>query len=165
MLLFQLRKLRRLLMCPNVSENRTKTHILSLTYKPKIDAVKAGICRQTIRRFKPDRPKHPGDKLLLHTWAGKPYRTPWDWRLETPIKEVYVLEMPEGTDWGYPGEYVLFFWKVLPPNTWSRAALDLDELAARDGIDPPTHIGLEETLMKLNGLDSMIGTAWEVIRW
>ena len=50
------------------------THILSMTYGPKIAGVMDGSIRQTIRHT--ERIK-VGDKLILHTWTGKPYRSPW----------------------------------------------------------------------------------------
>jgi hypothetical protein len=53
-------------------------HIKAFTYKDKIPDVKAGRCCQTIRP-KGKRPVAEGDQILFHGWAGRPYRTPWDW--------------------------------------------------------------------------------------
>lgn len=73
------------------------THIMALTYKPKIEAVKSLECRQTIRLLNPVRPKKVGDNFILHTWAGKPYRSGWDWRLNGSFKEITLLEpLPNG---------------------------------------------------------------------
>ena len=131
------------------------THILSLTYAPKIPLVKSGECTQTIRLHNPDRPKKVGDKLILHTWAGKPYRTKWDWRLETGISETHLLDFK-----GCPfdrirpyldGEYITFE--------------QGSELAFLDGIAPATGWELIATLLTLNGLAVIDGTTWDVIRW
>jgi hypothetical protein len=136
---------------------RTRTHILSLTYKPKIEAVKAGTIRQTIRLKRSDVEKRPGDKLLLHTWAGKPYRTPWDWRLETTITErialLYQFGLWHYNENGHGQGYETARYGYM------------DEIAKLDGIDPPTIYGLTDTLARLNGLTSLENTFWEVIRW
>lgn len=142
--------------------SKTKTHIMSLTYKPKIEGVQSDKITQTIRLFHPEKPKKAGDKLILHTWAGKPYRTPWDWRLEIPIHYVFRLKK-EGGIWYTsiePEEKQLY--EIIGP--WC-SQLSVDSLAYHDGIDPPTQEGLEATLKKLNGLASIEGVIWEVIRW
>jgi hypothetical protein len=41
----------------------------------------------------------------------------------------------------------------------------LEGLARRDGIEPATEEELEFTLTLLNGLHSLVGTRWEVLRW
>ena len=132
------------------------THVLALTYAPKIEAVKAGTCRQTIRRFNPLKPKKVGDKLILHTWAGKPYRTPWDWRLETNLTFVGRIHLIDG---------VWFMESVNIPDKWYPSEDMVVHLATRDGIDPPTREGLEATLKRLNDLASLEYTQWDVIRW
>ena len=67
------------------------THILAITYQPKIEGVKNGIIRQTIRLFNPKNPRKVGDKVILHGWKGKPYRSPWSWRREEKV--TVVLDM------------------------------------------------------------------------
>jgi hypothetical protein len=132
------------------------THILSLTYAPKIPLVKSGECAQTIRLRNPDRPKKVGDKLILHTWAGKPYRTKWDWRLETEISELELLEFPY-PEWVFDGKF----------------HRKLYELAARDGISVPDHkfpnlkmaFDLTDALAKLNGIRTVSDRLWDIIRW
>ena len=128
------------------------THILSLTYAPKIPLVKSGECTQTIRLHNPDRPKKVGDKLILHTWAGKPYRTKWDWRLETEISDLRLLKFPDVSKFS-DTEFV---------RLWSY----LGNLARLDGINPPDAETLMRTLGTLNNLNGLLeGTIWDIIRW
>jgi hypothetical protein len=136
------------------------THITSLTYRPKIEAVKEGRVRQTIRRFNINKPKLEGDNLILHTWSGKPYRTPWGYRLNTPIKTVLHLLYSDG-DWMAP------CWNNINEFLGHEYVSDeyIDKIAYLDGIEPPTREGLEKTLLELNGLKTLEGTQWEVIRW
>jgi len=70
--------------------------------KTKIQAVKDGDCRQTIRPFKPDNPKEEGDLVHLHGWAGKPYRSKWEPR------------MPEGGYWPIKSTFKLSFYEHMP---------------------------------------------------
>lgn len=130
------------------------THILSLTYQPKIDAVKAGNIRQTIRLCRKAWLKDPGDRMLMHTWEGKPYRSKWGWRLDAPITEVYILRFAAGR------------WIIFNEDAWHPLSDDeVAGLAVEDGIEPSTRQGLESTLKALNHLDTLEGTQWEVIRW
>ena len=111
--------------------------------------MKSGECTQTIRLHNPDRPKKVGDKLILHTWAGKPYRSKWDWRLETEISELVKLRITEGWSMNY------FLLK------------ELREIAKLDGIKIPSVDGLIDTLMKLNHLSvpELYECTWDIIRW
>lgn len=147
-------------MCPDSDSKASKTHILSLTYKPKIEAVMAGTCRQTIRRYNPARPKMPGDKLILHTWQGKPYRSPWGFRLETAIKDVVRLRLED-----YFQDGTLQWVGELDPGMENFVPIYPEAFAELDGIVPATREGLESTLKALNGLDTIEGVEWEVIRW
>lgn len=130
------------------------THIMSLTYAPKIEAVKAGKINQTIRLKRSLVPKQVGDDLILHTWKEKPYRSKWDWRLKTKI--VYMDEL----------SYLSGRWWL---NDGSECSCVEDEVmnayARRDGIVPETKTALEATLMRLNGLTSLEYTLWDVIGW
>lgn len=128
------------------------THIMSLTYVPKIEAVKAGTIRQTIRLQRSLNVKRQGDGLILHTWAGKPYRSQWDWRIKTTIKEVTTLLYQDGKWWDFQTYQLL-------------DDADLRAIAARDGIEEPTRENLEATLKKLNGLESLEFTIWDVVSW
>ena len=136
------------------------THILSLTYAPKIPLVKSGEVTQTIRLHNPDRPKKVGDKLILHTWEGKPYRSKWDWRLETKISEVILLDWGRSIEDAQTSIHNGEFWESYEPVSLAQLA----EIARLDGIKA-YWMDLAETLMKLNGLKKIELTVWDIIRW
>ena len=56
-------------------------HIMALTCEQKIEAVRKGEWRQTIRPVG-KREIKPGDKVMFHGWEGRPYRSTWSWRTE-----------------------------------------------------------------------------------
>ena len=62
--------------------------IKAFTYEPKIKAVRAGLCSQTLRV---GRSIAIGDEILFHGWSGKPYRSSWDWRLRVRVVEVVPI--------------------------------------------------------------------------
>ena len=136
------------------------THILSLTYAPKIPLVKSGECTQTIRLHNPDRPKKVGDKLILHTWAGRSYFSKWDWRLETKISEVILLDWGRSIEDAQTSIHNGEFWESYEPVSLAQLA----EIARLDGIKP-YWMELAEILMKLNGLKKIELTEWDIIRW
>jgi len=139
--------------------------IMAMTYPPKIEGVKSGAIRQTIREWNrtgadPPREKKVGDRLLLHTWAGIPYHSAWNWRLETAIRDVMKIRNNMEVKGGQ--------WEVWAPNANAYIALDdsyMNYLAREDGIVPPNKKGLEDVLMKLNNNCCIIGSIWDVIRW
>jgi len=152
------------------------THIMAITYPPKIPSVKSGNCDQTIRIHNSERPKRVGDKLLLHTWAGLPYRSKWDWRLETEISE--VLTLFGQYEWFGPEENRchMTIWKLLTdyeilqtgskiPNYRMLTTEEVEKIIERDGIKPVKYEQLEMTLESLNGLYSTDFEWWDVIRW
>ena len=126
-------------------------HQRAFTYEPKIPAVRDGRCTQTIRP-KGKRPIVPGDIILFHGWEGRPYRSPWSWRMErATVKEVIPLKV-------YPEGFVLNGSIYRP---WK--SKEGDELAERDFIDPPTGEELGKVLTGMHkGLD---GQEFQVIRW
>ncbi|HEY3419367.1 MAG TPA: hypothetical protein VGK23_02320 [Methanomassiliicoccales archaeon] len=130
-------------------------HIMSLTYKSKINDVQAGKCRQTIRTHKENPCKHVGDKIILHTWSGKPYRSPWGWRYESKIESLAVLFYSDGV-WHMADSEGMFH---------PCESAVMDEIAKADGIFPPTKERLEATLKELNGLKTLDMTFWDVIGW
>ncbi|MCD6468720.1 MAG: hypothetical protein J7L32_05380 [Thermoplasmata archaeon] len=125
------------------------THIMSFTYAPKIEAVRSGECRQTIRKVRGNRRIKEGDFIIFHGWSGKPYRSPWSWRLKVKVTEVLGFEaFPEG---------------VRLPNGYIEGWGYMKEYAELDHISPPTGEALKETLKKLNGPDW--GGYYNIIRW
>jgi hypothetical protein len=140
------------------------THIMALTYEEKIEAVKAGTCRQSVRDFKPARPKFVGEELLLHTWAGKPYRSKWDWRLRTPIVETFCIVK------SIPSGWLRLGFTNKEHTNWCSSMMSseqIDDVARRDCVVPSTGAGLEAVLRKLNQMtrDQFLAHVWEVIRW
>lgn len=145
-----------------------RTHTYAITYKEKIPLLKSGECRQTIRMHNPDAnmAKRPGDTLLLHTWAGLPYRTKWDWRKEYTITSVpQIIIVREGV-WQMPGDSVV-------PTTDDESArahmrmltkAEFDLLAKLDGIVPPTGEELVSVLVEVNSED-VYGRILDVIRF
>ena len=65
-------------------------HVKALTYQPKIGRVLSGEIRQTIRKVGKKPIKH-GDTLILHGWFGRPYRSPWSWRIKLNVWYVKPL--------------------------------------------------------------------------
>jgi hypothetical protein len=142
------------------------THILSMTYAPKIPLVKSGECTQTIRLHNYQNPKRVGDKLLIHTWKGKPYRSKWGWKLTTSIEDLTLLRFPLSDPTS-----LLFFHrgKVWVPTD----DIGLYNIGIADGVrrsfadaNPSFEASVfKDTLAKLNGLKWLNGTTWDIIRW
>ena len=138
------------------------THILSLTYQPKIEPVFNGDCTQTIRLVRSDAPWRVGDKAILHTWKGLPYRTPWARRLDTILSEVHYIYLERGQGWK---QAVRPFQRLPSDQDISEAVMD--QIAERDGIIPPTASCLINTLMALNNLsyEMFYEAMFRIIRW
>lgn len=129
-------------------------HVKSFTYKPKIDAVFDGRCRQTIRRGNKVK---VGDEILFHTWTGRPYASKWGKRIRVKVNKVFNVKLSDKgitEKWVYGGN----------PNqvTWFWEGGMADWIAERDFIDPPTGLGLKAVLSEKN-------KNWEgdyqIIRW
>jgi len=146
------------------------THIMAMTYKPKIEAVFNGECGQTIRKYNPFNIKQPGDKLIVHTWEGKPYRSKWGKRLETEIAEVKSrrLYWQWKKDEEKPGHYMWDFsgcvWHRLDEDDL-RILAERDHIAKNEGQKTPVGwTNLMLVLAQLNG-GSLANSEWDVIRW
>lgn len=145
----------------------TRLWSLPLTYAPKIPAVKAGTCRQTIRvinktRAHPDGVrKEVGDLIRFFAWTGKPYRSKREWVVEgyQTITRAYDckifrsgITIPDQMyirDLGISGAINWYF---------------LDDLAKADGIVPPTGEALRCVLMAKNRIPEE-GVIAQVLRW
>lgn len=137
-------------------------HIRSLTYRPKIEAVFNGECRQTIRLIPKDK-DHPGapslpkikvgDTILFHTWAGRPYRSKWDRRMTVKVVQTIPIFNWDGC------------WHHWPPSCEPITESQMDWIAKQDGIEPAIGVALEQLLMKLNGLNQLHDTDWLIIRF
>lgn len=148
-------------------------HVMPLTYKPKIEAVKSGACCQTVRLLNKDeilpsdirqRLKHPGDEVLIYTRVPPGGRySKWDWRGHFVITEVLELCHLAGEWlWSPLGEY-----NDEDPHSEGDVVhrSELLDIVQRDHIDPPTIEEWERVLMSLNGLKTLDETDWEIIRW
>lgn len=130
--------------------------VMSLTYLPKIEPVKDGLCTQTIRK---GRKVSVGDDILFHGWAGRPYRSKWDWRKRVTVTEaipIYIDAML-GVATLYTENSNLLDW-----HSWD--SLYVEELAEYDFIDPPTGEGLRDVLFGLNGAPDS-PEEYQIIRW
>lgn len=131
-----------------------KKHNISLTYEPKVDAVRDGRCTQTIRtghKFS------EGDLVRFHGWEGRPYRSKWAWR--TPyfrvvdVLNVYLTYSGMMETIGSPSSLI----------PWDSPEMDL--IAAEDFIDPPTGQALRDVLVRLNGIEVIWSLPAQIIRW
>ena len=110
---------------------------IPLTYAPKIPGVIDGTIRQTIRvgtKFR------VGDLVSFHGWSGKPYRSPWSFRTDYFVLTAArcILILPGGIVWPGAMHDEYYAWRAL------------DDLAARDGIEPPTGEALRDVLLGMH---------------
>lgn len=126
-------------------------HVMSITYKPKIDAVFDGRCRQTIRL---GRRYTVGDEVLIYEWTGRPRRSKWGRRMRVTLTDAFNITLAGGGIGleAFPdeGEYS---WR-------SRLA---DAYAAQDFIDPPTGEELKRVLEAFHG--PLTGQPAQILRW
>ena len=131
-----------------------KKHVMSITYPSKIEAVKSGKCRQTIR---PLRRVSEGDSILLHGWSGAPYRSPWGWRMRVTVTEAIpvVLDYANGIREQLNGE---------PDHEWHKwGSMYATKLAELDFVAPPNGFELRDVLDGLN--KSLTFVSGQIIRW
>jgi hypothetical protein len=140
------------------------THIMSMTYGPKIEGVRNGTIRQTIRRLNPERPFELGDEVLIHGWAGKPYRSPWDWRLKAEVQELDWLKV-DGSCWAIiKHDDLIGEGHCTAASPWGYEHGVIDGIAKADGIEPPTGCELKAVLERFHG--PFVGEMeFQVIRW
>jgi hypothetical protein len=110
-----------------------------------------GTIRQTIR---PGNKFIVGDRVGFFGWAGKPYRSPWinrcgPWTV-TEVRNIYAYhdEIQHLCDNG---------------ERWPWGWIALDDIAAADGIAPPTGIALRDVLTAYHG--PLTGQPFQIIRW
>jgi hypothetical protein len=123
---------------------------LALTYVPKIDAVRNGTCKQTIRPVGKSPKKEVGDLISFHGWKDKPYHSSWSWRVPyTPITEIVNIHI---SVCGISTPRHSFVWS------------ELNNLAMFDGIVPPTGEALRDVLMSKNKIPEQ-GIEAQILRW
>jgi len=127
-------------------------HCLSLTYEPKIPAVRNGSCTQTIRPLGSVE-KHVGDWVMFHGWSDKPYRSPWSWRTS-----YWELEYTASVKF-YPGQMFEVF-TVTEPVAYPKEKMD--EIARRDWFSDYEVMFQQFRLMYKKKLESMI---FQILRW
>ena len=109
--------------------------VKAFTYEPKIEAVKSGAIRQTIRV---DSKVEIGDEILFHGWSGKPYRSKWSWRMRVKVNDSSfpVLIHSDGMTLPMEGTRGVFYeWKDLD---W---LADLDGIVSVDGLSTGESMG------------------------
>ena len=127
------------------------THIKALTYAPKIDGVRSGSIRQTIRPVG-RRSVREGDHILFHSWSGKPYRSAWSWRMVVhvlSVRDVWIVR--DG----------IVFPLIDCAMPWSHPYMAA--VARMDGIEPPTGEALGAYLNAR--YDLSVPRAFQIINW
>lgn len=131
---------------------------IALTYEPKIEPVKEGMCTQTIRVVGKKGHKKEGDLVSFHGWKGRPHWSSWSWRI--PYKEIWMAEriqiIPTGFLFYHNGKFQKeVFWDDY----------EMGDLAKKDYIDPPTGAALHDVLVGKNGKIPNQGYEAQIIRW
>ena len=137
---------------------------MPMTYQPKIEGVKDGTIRQTTRIFNPDNPKEVGDKLLPHGWAGRPYRSTWDWRRS--FKVVQIIDMMAFS------KMVGFLQDPVTGQAFADVynypwfASEVNHVAKLDGILPATGLEFKSVLEAYHGrFHDFKPVHFQVVRW
>lgn len=123
---------------------------LPLTYKPKIIGVLAGTINQSIRI---DTDLQEGDFIRFHGWDGIPYRSKWSFR--TPYLQLTTampVNIRKNDSFYFPET----------EEKYSQPSEFLNNLAAQDGIDPPTTEELIRVLRAMHGGGTLHG---KILRW
>ena len=135
---------------------------LPLTYAPKIDPVRNGECRQTIRVLNKTK-AHPegyrkskGDLIRFFAWTGRPYHSKREWVISEYQELTEVITI-------FIGNKTIGFIESNSGYLWNSPFAN--ELARRDGIVPPTGEALREVLINKNGKIPAEGLEAQVLRW
>jgi hypothetical protein len=137
---------------------------LPLTYQPKIEPVRKGECRQTIRVRNVNKKtgkmapaKQVGDLIMFFAWDDRPY-----WSKQIPLTEYEPLRevlditiLPCGilSECKELDCYSAWFWD------------ELDWLSRLDFISPPTGEELRDVLVGKNGKIPDQGVEAQILRW
>jgi len=120
--------------------------VRALSYGPKIDACLRGAVTQTIRRGRRHR---VGDRILFHGWFGRPYRSPWSWRMDVELVDVIPMDIIDG----HP---------VIEGVAYSWDDARVHHIARLDGIDPPTGPALRDVLASMH---SPLDGEYQILTW
>jgi len=130
-------------------------HKMPFTYGPKILAIAAGDCTQTIRA---STKYNVGDRILMYSWNGAPYGKGSSWVNRTTVEVtevVFIIVSNLGI------EFPLLYGDQIFP--WTHEWVD--ELAAKDFIDPPTGIELRKVLEKYLKMRSGEEKHCQIVKW
>ena len=125
-------------------------HVMALTYEPKIEPVRSGECRQTIRK---GRRFSVGDSILIHGWEDRPYRTKWSWRIRVEVQKIRNISIDKRGI--HRASHAV-------PIRWGSQTLK--EIAEKDYIEPATGEELKKVLFGLNGVPTE-PEPYQIIRW
>jgi len=125
---------------------------IPFTYKPKIEGVRAGKIRQTIRF---GRKILVGEELLLYAWAGTPYRSKWAWKRPEVCTESIPIRVSE--------HGLRFIGELSTLYLWDSPVVD--DLARKDGIYPATGVELGRVLTTGGHKVPDGGLDGRIVRW
>ena len=125
-------------------------HVMALTYEPKIEPVRSGECRQTIRK---GRRFSVGDSILIHGWEDRPYRTKWSWRIRVEVQKIRNISIDKRGI--HRASHAV-------PIRWGSQTLK--EIAEKDYIEPATGEEIKKVLFGLNGVPTE-PEPYQIIRW
>ena len=130
-------------------------HVRALTYEPKIQPVLSGECLQTIRS---GWTIQKGDEILLHGWEGVPYSpcSKWSWRLRVTVESASPIRINQKGIMMHLGFVCPLFYEWNTPQ--------VDNLAQRDYIDPPTGLELKNVLEQDHKF-TKTNEPFQIIRW
>lgn len=141
-----------------------KHHSVPISYPPKLEAVRKGDCRQTIRM---GRRYAVGDRVTLFAWSGEPHRSKWAWKRNEVLLVAADIMLAitgitaENEFWGDTVVCDLMS-RGFTCAGWGAIATDI--LAEMDFIDPPTGFALKAVLEGFHGPITEPVTA-QVLRW
>ena len=147
---------------------------LPLTYPPKIEPVKRGDCKQTIRFCTISKSKkYPGeiirkqvgDRVRFYRWTGRRYGSHPEYitgymELVTVINCIVCPDTLERL-WPVGSAEAA----MSGPHECRKPWKAYDCLAARDFIDPPTGEALRDVLIGKNSKISAEGAPAQILRW
>ena len=142
--------------------------MLTMSYEPKVDAVRDGKCRQTLRPVA-SKGKHPvvrrvADFALSYAWSGTPYCSTWKWQRKDTIVELVRMDCSLDS--------IFMYWysqarDIMHPigkfYEWDSPVID--DLARRDYIQEKNGLSLRRVIDDIYGLANHRILTMEAIRW